>query len=149
MPSQDAFDGWFSRPSLPQLFGIAKAMMILTEAGLVHNASRYFVREQKVTFTVVPFDYDLENNPDKIKYDGVFISNGPGDPVMCTSTINSLKWLMRHKERGEKPVPIFGICLGNQLLALAAGAKVSRTCPCAIVHMPLLEIGGRHLFRRC
>ena len=55
----------------------------------------------------------------------MFVSNGPGDPTMCTPTIRSLQWLMRKAEEdGEKPVPIFGICLGNQLLALAAGAKV-------------------------
>lgn len=90
---------------------------------------RYFVQEQKVTFTVVPFDYDLQANPENIEYDGVFISNGPGDPIMCTPTIDSLRWLMRKAEGGEKPIPIFGICLGNQLLALAAGAKV---CVCNV-----------------
>lgn len=73
---------------------------------------------------MVPYDYDLEANPSKIAYHGVFISNGPGDPAMCTSTIESLRWLMKKAADGEKPVPIFGICLGNQLLALAAGAKV-------------------------
>lgn len=88
------------------------------------SPNRYFVQEQKVTFTVVPFEYDLEANPSKVEYHGVFISNGPGDPAMCTSTINSLKFLMRRAEAGDKPMPIFGICLGNQLLALAAGAKV-------------------------
>lgn len=82
------------------------------------------MKEQKVTFTVVPYDYDLEANPSKIAYHGVFISNGPGDPAMCTPTIKSLRWLMKKAADGEKPVPIFGICLGNQLLALAAGAKV-------------------------
>lgn len=79
-----------------------------------------------MTFTVVPFNYDLEANPSKVEYHGVFISNGPGDPTMCNSTIKSLRWLMKKAEEGEKPVPIFGICLGNQLLALAAGAKVMR-----------------------
>ena len=77
-----------------------------------------------MTFTVVPYDYDLEANPSNIAYHGVFISNGPGDPAMCTPTIKSLRWLMKKAADGEKPVPIFGICLGNQLLALAAGAKV-------------------------
>lgn len=77
-----------------------------------------------MTLTVVPFNYDLETNPDSLEYDGVFISNGPGDPTMCTPTVKSISWLMRRAEEGEKPVPIFGICLGNQLLALAAGAKV-------------------------
>ncbi|CAM9239741.1 unnamed protein product [Pylaiella littoralis] len=97
--------------------------IIAFDCGMKANIIRYFVQEQKVTFTVVPFDYDLEANPSKVDFHGVFISNGPGDPAMCTSTINSLKFLMRKAEAGEKPVPIFGICLGNQLLALAAGAS--------------------------
>lgn len=84
------------------------------------------MQEQKVTFIVVPFNYDLEKNPENIHYDGVFISNGPGDPTMCTPTIESLRWLMRSAEGSAKPIPIFGICLGNQLLALAAGAKASQ-----------------------
>lgn len=73
---------------------------------------------------MVPYDYDLEANPSNVVYHGVFISNGPGDPAMCASTIKSLQWLMKKAAAGEKPMPIFGICLGNQLLALAAGAKV-------------------------
>ncbi|CAN0535234.1 unnamed protein product, partial [Laminaria digitata] len=97
--------------------------IIAFDCGMKSNIIRYFVHEQKVTFTVVPFNYSLEENPDKVVYHGVFVSNGPGDPVMCTPTINSLKWIMKQAEAGEKPVPIFGICLGNQLLALAAGAK--------------------------
>ena len=68
---------------------------------------------------MVPFDYDLEANPSNISYDGIFISNGPGDPTMCTATIASLQYALQL----EPPKPIFGICLGNQLLALACGAK--------------------------
>jgi len=61
--------------------------------------------------------------------DGLFLSNGPGDPAKCVATIAGLRTLL---ERGTtvtgglgsgKRLPIFGICLGNQLLALAAGAK--------------------------
>jgi len=49
-------------------------------------------------------------------YDGLFISNGPGDPKQCKITIDHLCKAL------EKDIPIYGICLGNQLLALAAGA---------------------------
>jgi len=52
-----------------------------------------------------------------LKWDGLFCSNGPGDPSQCKETIKSLKWAI------SQDIPIFGICLGNQLLALAAGAK--------------------------
>jgi carbamoyl-phosphate synthase small subunit len=48
---------------------------------------------------------------------GVVISNGPGDPEICTTTINTAKRLI------EESIPTLGICLGNQILALAAGAK--------------------------
>ncbi len=54
-----------------------------------------------------------------MEYEGIFVSNGPGDPTMCAATIEMLKWAMTL----TPPKPIFGICLGNQLLALAAGAK--------------------------
>ncbi len=63
---------------------------------------------------MVPWDYDFN----KEKYDGLFISNGPGDPSMATQTINHLRTAMQTTEK-----PLFGICLGNQLMAIAAGGK--------------------------
>ena len=59
----------------------------------------------------VPWNYDFS----KEDYDGLMISNGPGDPKMCKDTIVNLSKAL------EKQTPIFGICLGNQLMALAAG----------------------------
>jgi len=60
----------------------------------------------------VPWDYNfLDEN-----YDGLFISNGPGDPKQCIATIDNLS------KAYKKNNPIYGICLGNQLMALAAGA---------------------------
>lgn len=61
----------------------------------------------------VPHDYDYSEEP----FDGVFLSNGPGDPIRCEKTIEILKKAMK------KQKPIFGVCLGSQMLALAAGAK--------------------------
>ena len=52
--------------------------------------------------------------------DGVFLSNGPGDPEPCTYAINAIKTIL------EKKIPVFGICLGHQLLALASGAKTEK-----------------------
>ena len=52
----------------------------------------------------------------KFNFDGIVMSNGPGDPKMCKKTIDNIKNAI------NKDIPIFGICLGNQLLALAAGA---------------------------
>ena len=61
----------------------------------------------------LPWDYDLAGSD--LKYDAVFVSNGPGDPKMCVSTIDQVKKAM------EKEIIVFGICLGNQITALAAG----------------------------
>jgi carbamoyl-phosphate synthase small subunit len=66
-----------------------------------------------VTIRRVPYNYDFTQT----EYDGIFISNGPGDPIRCVETIPHLKKAMK----GCKP--IFGICLGTQLLALAADAR--------------------------
>jgi len=52
--------------------------------------------------------------------DGVFLSNGPGDPEPCTYAIEAIKTIL------ERKMPVFGICLGHQLLALASGAKTEK-----------------------
>ncbi|MDP6058609.1 MAG: glutamine-hydrolyzing carbamoyl-phosphate synthase small subunit [Pirellulaceae bacterium] len=65
--------------------------------------------------TVVPFDTPAEQILER-KPDGLFISNGPGDPAAVTKTIDTLRAL-------RAKLPIFGICLGHQLLSLALGAK--------------------------
>ncbi|MCC5855925.1 MAG: glutamine-hydrolyzing carbamoyl-phosphate synthase small subunit [Idiomarina sp.] len=69
--------------------------------------------------TVVPAETSakevLAMNPD-----GVFLSNGPGDPEPCTYAIKAIKTFL------DKDIPTFGICLGHQLLALASGAKTSK-----------------------
>mmetsp|Transcript_10446 Transcript_10446/g.14786 ORF Transcript_10446/g.14786 Transcript_10446/m.14786 type:complete len:1543 (+) Transcript_10446:33-4661(+) len=93
--------------------------IIAYDCGMKYNIIRYLVETHKVELHVVPFDYDLEANPSNIVWDGLFLSNGPGDPTMCPQTIKSIQYALEL----EPPRPIFGICLGNQLLALAAGAK--------------------------
>jgi len=52
--------------------------------------------------------------------DGIFLSNGPGDPEPCSYAIEAIKTIL------EQKVPVFGICLGHQLLALACGAKTEK-----------------------
>lgn len=70
----------------------------------------------------------------QMKPDGVFLSNGPGDPEMVNTAVQSIKELL------EKGVPIFGICLGHQLLARALGAKTYK--------LPFGHHGGNHPVKR-
>ena len=60
-----------------------------------------------------PIDDVLQYNPD-----GIFLSNGPGDPEPCTYAIEAIRHVI-----SQTDIPVFGICLGHQLLALASGAK--------------------------
>ncbi len=90
------------------------------------------LRKRDFTVIRVPWDYDF-NQED---YDGLFLSNGPGDPTACISTINNIKRAM------EKNKPVMGICLGNQLLALAAGANTYKLKFGHRGHnQPCLEVG--------
>lgn len=93
--------------------------IIAYDCGMKYNIIRYFVDSHNVELTVVPYNYDLETNPENITWEGLFLSNGPGDPKMCVETIQSIRYALAL----DPPRPIFGICLGNQLLALSAGAE--------------------------
>ncbi|RJR29148.1 MAG: carbamoyl-phosphate synthase (glutamine-hydrolyzing) small subunit [Candidatus Latescibacterota bacterium] len=87
--------------------------VLAVDCGMKNNIVRCFLR-RGVTVVRVPWDFDF--NDCEYDYDGLFLSNGPGDPKMCGTTIERLRVAL------ERKVRIFGICLGNQLLALAAGA---------------------------
>ncbi|MAY73977.1 MAG: carbamoyl phosphate synthase small subunit [Phycisphaerae bacterium] len=73
--------------------------------------------------TLIPFDISAADLATKLEssVDGVFISNGPGDPAAVETTIATLRDLLA--KPAERAPAVFGICLGHQLLALAAGAK--------------------------
>ncbi|MDR2815139.1 MAG: glutamine-hydrolyzing carbamoyl-phosphate synthase small subunit [Proteiniphilum sp.] len=90
-----------------------KKRVILVDCGAKLNIIRELVKRQ-VRLIRVPWDYDFN----EIDYDGVMISNGPGDPNHCEITV------ARIREAMKKEKPIFGICMGNQLLSKAAGAEV-------------------------
>jgi carbamoyl-phosphate synthase small subunit len=94
-----------------KVYGSGKYRIILIDCGVKYNIIRNLLKRD-TTIIRVPWDYDYHNE----EYDGLFISNGPGDPKMCTSAIENLK------KSFKKETPIFGICLGNQLMALASGA---------------------------
>ena len=82
------------------------------DCGLKYNQLRCFLK-RNARVDVIPWDYDFT----KDEFDGLFISNGPGDPRLCKVTIAYLRKYLS----SSNPKPIFGICLGHQLLSLAAG----------------------------
>jgi carbamoyl-phosphate synthase small subunit len=85
--------------------------VVLIDCGCKNSIIRSFL-DRDVTVIRVPWDYDFLDE----KFDGVVVSNGPGDPTMCGKTIDHVRRVM------ERDRPILGICLGHQLLALGAGA---------------------------
>lgn len=93
-------------------YGNGKKRVVLVDCGVKHNIIRCLLKRD-VTVVRVPWDYDFNT----LEFDGLFISNGPGDPDTCEITVNHIREAMK------KEKPIFGICMGNQLLAKAGGAK--------------------------
>ncbi|TYL46724.1 glutamine-hydrolyzing carbamoyl-phosphate synthase small subunit [Marinomonas sp. IMCC 4694] len=92
--------------------------VVAYDFGVKSNILRMLV-ERGCRLTVVPAQTPAKDvlamNPD-----GVFLSNGPGDPEPCDYAIKAIKEIL------ETEIPVFGICLGHQLLALASGAKTKK-----------------------
>ena len=93
-------------------YGEGDKTVVLVDCGVKHNILRCFVN-RGVKLIRVPWDYDFN----QLEYDGLFISNGPGNPEFCTATVEHIRTAMQSDK------PIFGICMGNQLLARAGGAS--------------------------
>ncbi|KAI8942686.1 hypothetical protein NX059_000735 [Plenodomus lindquistii] len=107
---------WSPDPATALKHPSGRPLRVLTvDVGLKYNQLRCLVR-RGVEVLQVPWDYDFPQLAGK-DYDGLFISNGPGNPAMMESTVKHIKSAM-----DEARTPIFGICLGHQLLARAAGA---------------------------
>ena len=95
-------------------YGRGGVPVVLIDCGRKNNQARMLVR-MGAEVIVVPWDHDLRSLARQCA--GVVISNGPGDPQFAARTVETARSLMRRK------VPILGICLGHQILALAAGAR--------------------------
>ena len=88
--------------------------VVLVDCGVKTNILRCLLR-RGVEVIRVPWDYDFNG----LQFDGLFISNGPGDPDTCDAAVQNIRRAMANEK-----LPIFGICMGNQLLSKAGGARI-------------------------
>jgi len=91
--------------------------ILCLDVGMKYNQLRCFLK-RGIEVLVCPWDYDFLAGE---SYDGLFISNGPGDPAVMKKTVSRIESAL-----AKNQTPVFGICLGHQLLARAAGAKTTK-----------------------
>jgi carbamoyl-phosphate synthase small subunit len=120
----------------PIIYKKGKRRIVLVDCGAKNNIIRAFLRRD---FTVirVPWDYNFLDE----KADGIIISNGPGNPKKCHQTIENVKNAL------TKNIPLLGICLGSQILALAAGANTYKLKFGHRSHnQPCIETGSKRCY---
>ena len=122
------------KPSAPARFKV-----VAYDFGIKRNILR-LMADRGIDVTVVPAQTPVADvlamNPD-----GVFLSNGPGDPEPCTYAIEAARTCL------EKKIPLFGICLGHQIMGLAAGAKtIKMKFGHHDANLPLLDDETGHVF---
>ena len=88
--------------------------VVLVDCGVKANIIRCLIK-RGIEVVRVPWDYDFN----ELEFDGLFLANGPGDPEQCGKTVEHIRTFLNN----EQVRPCMGICLGNQLLARAAGAQ--------------------------
>jgi len=94
--------------------GNGKKTIALIDCGAKRNIIRCLLKRD-LQIVSVPWDYDLFATTNDFHFDGIIISNGPGNPKLATNTIQTIRTAL------DNNVPTLGICMGNQLLTLAAG----------------------------
>ena len=121
----------------PFYYKKGKKKILLIDCGTKNNIIRAFLKRN---FTVirVPWDYDFLDE----KVDGIIISNGPGDPKNCKKTIENVEKVL------SKNIPVLGICLGSQILALAVGSNTYKLKFGHRSHnQPCIEVGTNRCYR--
>ncbi|MGQ9621018.1 MAG: glutamine-hydrolyzing carbamoyl-phosphate synthase small subunit [Bacteroidales bacterium] len=119
-----------------KIYGNGRWRIVLIDCGVKYNILRCLLK-YNTTIIRIPWDYDYHDED----YDGLFISNGPGDPKMCSATIENIRKSL------QKNIPVFGICLGNQLMALASGANTYKLKYGHRSHnQPVILKGTNHAF---
>lgn len=93
----------------------AEKKVVLVDCGVKNNIIRSLL-ERDVEVIRVPWDYDFNT----LEFDGLFLANGPGDPTLCKVTVEHIRQFIEN----PSVKPLMGICMGNQLLSSAAGAKI-------------------------
>ncbi|KAL1901872.1 Carbamoyl-phosphate synthase [Sporothrix stenoceras] len=94
--------------------------ILCLDVGMKYNQLRCFLK-RGVEVLVVPYDYDIARAAAANEYDGLFLSNGPGDPATLEQTVKNIAGVL-----AKNQTPVFGICLGHQLLARATGASTTK-----------------------
>ena len=108
---------WVERVSCKEIVRYnegADKKVVLVDCGVKANIIRCLIR-RGIEVVRVPWDYDFN----QLDFDGLFLANGPGDPEQCSKTVANIRTFLAN----DNVRPCMGICLGNQLLAKAAGAK--------------------------
>ena len=120
----------------PVEYAKGKTKIILVDCGTKNNIIRA-ISGRDISVIRVPYNYDFT----RIKADGILLSNGPGDPKLNVATIENTRLAM------GKNIPMLGICLGSQILALAAGADTYKLKYGHRGHnQPCNEMGSKRCF---
>lgn len=120
--------------------------VVLVDCGVKANIIRCLIN-RGVDVVRVPWDYDFN----QLEFDGLFLTNGPGDPDMCVAAVENIRKFMDIEEakakEGKAVRPCMGICMGNQLLSKAAGATIYKLKYGHRSHnQPVREVGTERCF---